>query len=491
MIPLAGDRSAVHKLSANLLRHGIEIRRTTETARACDVALPEGSYLVTSRQPAGRMVRTFLETESPMAEEFLAEQERRRSLGLRAELYDILGWSLPSLYNIDVIPCDRVSVGEESFDGDDIPAYEPPAASQLGWLVPWGSQAAGRFLAAAQRSGLSVQGADEVMTLANRRYDRGTLVVRLADNPDYDARELHRMVSRLAQVSGAEVVATDSSYSEEGVSFGSRSVMALPAPRIALAWDDPTVSYSAGSTRFVLEQQFAYPVEPVRVEHIASDELDRFDVLILPDGGNYAGELGARGVERLKNWVERGGVLVAMSGGMRFAASDAVGLLPTDLELLAGGKEEDDNEGDIVGGTILADQDAYQQAIMPEAPRPDSLPGVLLRTRTTQDTWLSAGVTDGVVFMVEGRDVYRPLTLDEGWNALYFEAPENLGAGGHLWAENRQQWAFKPAVVQASFGDGLVIGFVADPTFRAALDGANVVFLNAVLRGPGHTARVR
>ena len=96
-----------------------------------------------------------------------------------------------------------------------------------------------------------------------------------------------------------------------------------------------------------------------------------------------------------------------------------------------------------------------------------------------------------MAFMVEGRDVYRPLTLDEGWNALYFEAPENLGAGGHLWAENRQQWAFKPAVVQASLGDGLVIGFVADPTFRAALDGANMVFLNAVLRGPGHTARVR
>ena len=491
VIPLTGDRSAVHKLAANLVRHGIEIRRTTEPARACDVELPVGSYLVTSRQPAGRMVRTFLETESPMAEEFLAEQERRRSLGLRAELYDILGWSLPSLYNVDVISCDRVSVGEERFEGDGIPAYEPPGASQLGWLVPWGSQAAGRFLAAAQRAGLKVQGADEVMTLGNRRYDRGTLVVRLADNPDYDAGELHRMVSQLAQVSGAEVVATDTSYSEEGVSFGSRSVMALPAPRIALAWDDPTVSYSAGNTRFVLERQFGYPVEPVRVEHIASDELDRFDVLILPDGGNYTGVLGARGVERLKNWVERGGVLVAMSGGMRFAASDAVGLLPTDLELLAGGKEANDEEGDVVGGTILADQQAYQQAILPEAPRPDSLPGVLLRTRTTQDTWLSAGVTDGVAFMVEGRDVYRPLTLDEGWNALYFEAPENLGAGGHLWAENRQQWAFKPAVVQANYGDGLVIGFVADPTFRAALDGANVVFLNAVLRGPGHTARVR
>ena len=69
-----------------------------------------------------------------MAEEFLAEQERRRSLGLRAELYDILGWSLPSLYNVDVIPCDRVSVGEERFEGDGIPAYEPPGRhSWVGW----------------------------------------------------------------------------------------------------------------------------------------------------------------------------------------------------------------------------------------------------------------------------------------------------------------------------------------------------------------------
>ncbi|MEE4301835.1 MAG: M14 family zinc carboxypeptidase [Pseudomonadales bacterium] len=491
LMPLAGDASAVHKLASNLVRHGIEIRRTTQTGRACGVELPAGSYLVSSRQPAGRMVRTFLEQESPMAEDFLAEQERRRSLGLRAELYDILGWSLPSLYNVDVEPCDRVSLDAEAFDGTGIPAFAAPAPSRVGWLVPWGTRAAGRFLAAAQRTGLRVQGADEVMTIAGRRYERGTLVIRTADDDERDADELHRIVSRLAEATGAEVVATETSYSEEGVSFGSRSVMPLPAPRIALAWDDPTSSYSAGNTRFVLERQFGYPVEAVRVEHLAADELDRFDVVVLPDGGDYAGTLGGRGVERLKDWVGRGGVLVAMSGGMRFAASDEVGLLPTDLERLADGKPEGDHDGDVVDGTILADQDAYQEAILPEAPRPDPIPGVLMRTKTTTDTWLSAGVRDGVAFMVDGRDVYRPLTLDEGWNALYFEAPEKLGAGGHLWDENRAQWAFKPAVVQADYGDGLVIGFVADPTFRAALDGANVVFLNAVLRGPGHTDRVR
>ena len=35
-------------------------------------------------------------------------------------------------------------------------------------------------------------------------------------------------------------------------------------------------------------------------------------------------------------------------------------------------------------------------------------------------------------------------------------------------------------------GRGVAIAFTADPSFRAALDGMNVFFLNAVFRGPAH-----
>jgi hypothetical protein len=491
LIPLAGDPGAATKLASRLVTHGIEVRRTTEADRACGVDLPEGSFLVSSRQPAGRMVRTFLDAESPLAEDFLAEQERRRDLGLRAQLYDILGWSLPALYNLDVTGCDRVSVDARPFDGVTAPLYAAPADSSVGWLVPWGTRASGRFLAAAQRAGLTIQGADEGFTIAGRRYGRGTLVVRTADNRDLAPGALHDLVVRLADVTGAEVVATSSSFSAEGVSFGSDSVQPLPAPRVALAWDEPTSSYSAGNTRFVLERQFGYPVEPVRTRHLSEPELDRYDVLILPDGRGYESALGAHGVERLRDWVARGGVLVGMSGGMRFLADDDVGLLPTDPQRLADAKPASDDDGPVAEGTTIADADAYQQAILPEAPLPDGIPGVLMRALPSTDHWLSAGVREDVNFMVEGRDVYQPLTLDQGWNALYFAGPEDLTAGGHLWAENRAQWAYKPAVAVSQHGAGLVIGFVADPTFRAALDGANIVFLNAVLRAPGHTDKLR
>lgn len=491
LIPLAGDAGAAVKLASRLVSHGIEVRRTTESGRACGVDLPRGSFLVSSRQPAGRMVRTFLEIDSPMAEDFLAEQERRRGLGLRAQLYDILGWSLSSLYNLDVTGCDRVSVDADAFDGTITPLYAAPGPSSVGWLAPWGTRASGRFLAAAMRAGLNLQGADEAFTLNGRAYGRGTLVIRTADHPDADPVALHALVADLADLTGAEVLATDSSFTDEGISFGSASVQPLPAPRVALAWDQPTGTSSAGNTRFVLERQFGYPVEPVRTQHLSEPELDRFDVLILPDGRGYEGVLGDRGIARLKDWVSRGGVLIGMSGAMRFLADDGVDLLPTDLERLADAKAATDDSGSVGDGAVIADADAYQAAILPEAPAPDSIPGVLMRALPTTDHWLTVGVGEDVNFMIDGRDVYRPLTLDEGWNAMYFAGPESIAVGGHLWEENRDQWAYKPAVAVTSRGAGIVIGFVADPTFRAALDGANILFLNAVLRAPGHTDKLR
>lgn len=46
--------------------------------------------------------------------------------------------------------------------------------------------------------------------------------------------------------------------------------------------------------------------------------------------------------------------------------------------------------------------------------------------------------------------------------------------------------AYKPLMVVERQGRGFVVGFTADPNFRACMDGLNVLFLNAVFRGPAH-----
>jgi hypothetical protein len=69
-------------------------------------------------------------------------------------------------------------------------------------------------------------------------------------------------------------------------------------------------------------------------------------------------------------------------------------------------------------------------------------------------------------------------------NAAIFDAPDQLLASGYIWEENRKQLAFKPLVVVQREGKGSIVGFTADPNYRAFLDGMNVLFLNAVFRGP-------
>ena len=60
-----------------------------------------------------------------------------------------------------------------------------------------------------------------------------------------------------------------------------------------------------------------------------------------------------------------------------------------------------------------------------------------------------------------------------------------------IWEQNRKQLAYKPFVVAQASGKGYVIGFTQEPTVRAYLDGLNLIFMNAILRGSAHARPVR
>jgi len=89
--------------------------------------------------------------------------------------------------------------------------------------------------------------------------------------------------------------------------------------------------------------------------------------------------------------------------------------------------------------------------------------------------------------MISGRAIYSPVHIDHGVNAITFAAPDELLASGYMWDEYTRQLAFKPFVITARSGRGVVVAFTANPNYRAALDGLNLLFINAVFRGPAHS----
>ena len=495
VLPRRGNTTEVDKLAQLLLEQGVEVDRAKAVFTADGKQYPAGSYLVPLAQPAKRRVKNLLDANTLMDDTFLKAEEDRRKRRLPSQIYDVTAWSVPLQMNVETIAV----AAPVSVDRSAVRFGEPAAGKVEGgraavaYLVPWGTTGAARVMTGALREGLRIYGSDKAFTQGTREYQPGTIIVPVLENPE----KVHAVMAKLAAENGVEVVATGTTWVDAGSDFGGRYTPFLKKPNIALAWDRPTLGNSAGQTRFVLERQFGYPVTPVRTAQLGGADLSEFQVIILPEAtpqdGGYAGVLGVAGIARLKQWVADGGTLIGLGTATQFLADTRTGLLPIQQESKPGEAPKpaapNADPAARVPGKLFEKEADLDRAIQPDGELPTSLHGALVRAKVDSEQWITAGVPEQVYAMVTGVAIYTPIKIDKGVNAVTFAGPDQVLAGGYMWDEYRKQLAYKPLVIVARSGRGNVIAFTADPNYRAALDGLNLLFLNAVFRGQAHTGR--
>jgi hypothetical protein len=498
-----GDPTRADLLARNLATQGIEVRRAVEPVKLGTRELPAGTYLVSNAQPSGRLIRNLLDPETRQPDDFIKRQEERRARRQPDQIYDITAWSLPLIYDVELVTSATpisAKMTQVPMDYDAKPLPRTLAQGKVGYLVPWGSAAA-RLTTDALRQGLRLRSVGGAFTLGGRRFPIGTVVIRNAEN----GANLHQTLTALAAAHGAEVVPIDTTYVESGISLGSNETAFLKAPRVLLAWDTPTQSLSAGWTRYTLERRFGQAVTTVRTSALARATLSDFDVIVLPSG-SYGGAINDAVLTRLKDWLRAGGTLVTLAEASRWATGDNVGLLSTKTLLKNGSPDVPpptgqgaSGSGGSGGGAAAAGakpsggatpNDAaafdYDKAIQPDRERPAAQPGALLRVAVDTDHWLSAGQDEETQVMIEGNRVFAPIKLDEGRNVGVYAKKERLIASGLIWPENQDLLVQKAFLMHQPFGQGHVIAFAEDPNFRAYTEGTMLLFMNAVLLGPGY-----
>lgn len=508
IIPPGQDPDRAAKLAGILVAQGVEVKqaeapfsnskvRDYYEERLQSKNFPAGTFVISAAQPAKRVLTNMLTKHLPMDEAFVQEQLRRHKKRLPDEIYDVTAWSLPLLFDVEAYRAETESGGRFT----TLAEVTQPAGlihggkAQLAYLMPWGTQSAAKALARLFREEINVYCAGESFKLNGISYPSGSLIIKVKDNPE----DLHERLQTIANETGADIYATNTSWVDEGINFGSNQVQYLEKPKVAMAYEMPTHPYSVGWTRYLLERAYGYPVTIINTRQLPRFDLSKYNVLILSNTagfyGSYDKTIGEEGAKKLKTWVEQGGTLVSFGEATRWLTDEKVGLLETTRELRGGKREKAEKKPEEEKSEAEKAQKPepkptepfdYETAILPEKEPPASTPGAIMRITVDTEFWPGFGYDDDTNVLVSSRNIFRPLKLDKGRNIGVYMSEDKVLLSGFTWEDSKKQIAKKAYLMYQPHGRGHVVAFAEDPNFRAFCDGLNVLFLNAVFLGPAH-----
>jgi hypothetical protein len=561
------DPSRTASLVRNLVREGVEVQVTREAFKstaahdyiAGKVAakdFPAGAYLIDFNQPNKRLAKAHLEPSSELDKDFAKrEMERRERNEKRGknvdkegyEFYDITAWSLPLAFGVeaywtedattvkgaqvnltDVItisgPTKYFSALLNAADAQPLPGLGggvEGGRANTAYVIPYGTDAATKLLISLLGEGFKVAVTRRQMNAGGRNWPAGTLLARTHRNPE----TLHERIAKLSVETGARVFAVNSAYSEEGdTGLGSESIESLKAPKVAVVWDEGTSPTSYGALWYTFERGYGLKFTPVSINAIKFIDLSQFNVIIFPDGsgGAYQSALGKGGIDKLKDWVNGGGVLVGLSGGAAMftnkdvalssativgSDSDAAGQAtptqpaapappaatptptpaqsqtqtPAAKPTPASKPAKDTKEK---SAETAATKPEEKPAEKKKATEPIGLPGAAFLTKVSHDHFLTYGYdADSLVVLLTGDTFFRPSKT--GANVVTFNSEGQLTVAGFIWPDNTEELLRGTSyLIDEPTGRGHVIMFAEDPNFRFLWRTSQQMFMNAVLLAP-------
>lgn len=313
LVPASGDAPGADARRAALVEHlhaqGIRTEVAAESFEVADAEahpgwdqrrdFPAGTVRVPARQPRGRLAVTLLQAETLLDASYS---------------YDISAWSLPYGYGVEA----HAVTSSIDIDWRESSATTPSpseATDPYGYLVRPGFDAWPGLISFLQAGGRGRVMAD-TFRIADRAYPRGTVFLPRQLNPEISSR-----IRAAGLLQRAEPV--QSAVTQSGPDLGTGGAGALRLPRVVLVGGEGTSSGSFGAHRYFLEQRLGLPHDVVNAGDLAGADLGDVDVIVVPEAGGFAGQIGSSGMQAVEDWVRGGGTLVAVGSGAEALAEMA------------------------------------------------------------------------------------------------------------------------------------------------------------------------
>jgi hypothetical protein len=367
--------------------------------------------------------------------------------------YDITAWAIPYAYGLNAYGVKESVSGQHSFIEEKkeiLPVVNKPYA----WVLPWNTVKDAQVLIELQRSKVKIRIADEAFTIGGKVYRSGTLLVYRTENERIN-KQFSAVMANVAKYYHVSLFPIASGYVEKGKDFGSSAYRLLNVPKIAVVSGQEVSANALGEVWHFLEQELNYPISIISVQSVASLDINKVNVLVLPDG-YYSDKL----AEQLLPWISAGGKVILME--------DAIGALlgkrPFDIKKKEAPKstEKEINERKYAE----KDKDDLQ----------NSIPGAIYRVSIDQSHPLMLGLGKYYYTLKTDEKIYEP--LENGWNVGMLKA--NSYVAGIAGEKVKKKLATGMLFGVQESGKGTIIYLGTNVLFRSFWENGKQLFTNAL-----------
>lgn len=402
----------------------------------------KNALVVSTNQPKGRMVQALFEPETKLSTPLT---------------YDITAWNLPHAYGLDAIASTTlVSANTAPAKVMHVNTPNPDAA---GYIAKWNSMQDAAFLAELLQAGVKVRFSEKKFGLAGERFERGSLVITKSDNRRVE--NYNQKVTEIANKHNRKLFVALTSFSDTGTDFGSPDVKIIHPPKVALLKGPYTSSLSYGALWHFFEQQLHYPVTNIDTDYFKNITLDQFDVLILPSG-YYQSYLDESALSKIKDWVSKGGTLIAIDNALStFADKEGFGL-----------KRNSNEDAEKSEPNYLIPYDQREQESVKHF-----ITGSIFKTKVDVSHPLAFGYKENYFTLKAGTSSYG--FLEGGNNVAYIEGDAERVSG---FAGEEALKSLKNSLVfgEHRMGRGSVIYLADDVMFRSFWENGKLFLVNSL-----------
>ncbi|MEL6256957.1 MAG: hypothetical protein AAFR87_33475 [Bacteroidota bacterium] len=291
---------------------------------------------------------------------------------------------------------------------------------------------------------------------AGQEYDYGSILIPV-EGQELSSEEIYQLMQSIAKEDRLKVHAMGTGMTE-GISLGSNSFRTLRKPKIALLVDGGVSSYEAGEVWHLLDQRYYMDVSLIQADRFSQIDMDEYNTLVMVNG-NY-GRLDAN---KLKDWIRKGGVVLAYKSAINWLGNQQMG----NLEFIR--MQRDTTETDLEYGNRQNKRGAQV------------IGGAIFQVKMDLTHPLAYGYTRPYM------SVFRNSTLFMKKSNIPYKHPivytENPLLSGYISDKNLKALSGSAAASVSRMGGGRIIALTDNPNFRAYWQGGSKLFMNGIFFG--------